>query len=384
MGPIKDHEPSPDGAEFDWSGGAPDEPDPTKPKPLLPALGHEIGLYRTDSLSRPQWKDLRRVARTIGASNIAGIMQRNPYSTPIQEWCKITGRGTEDEVSDPEERFRTDLGIVVETQIHRLAAEAIGVQYVAVDLRSDNCMVPWPQVLQHPTIPCMTCNLDVVAVQDWKPMPTECKWSGWRSREAWYELRDTLDPYSVVGTLVFAYYLQVQAQLSITGLHKGILIGIIGEDAANRMLLTVATGTETPYPPHERDIVVVYVERDDKIIADIEQVAQRFHAKYIATDKMPPVWDNRDLAALRAAYREANPPKVSLDRPDLAPLCERYLAIGSKVAHGKKLQDDTKTKILHAIVESEVASMSAGPYKITYKPDTRGQRSLRITKEKDA
>lgn len=365
-----------------WSGGAPTEEELRGPKAILPALGHEVCLYRTDDLTRHEWVAARKVGKKIGASHVAAIMQRHPYASPITVWGDITGRTTW-ESEDEDERFRMDLGIVVEAQIRRAAAEALGVEYQDVDFRHDNCLVPWPQVLQHPRLPMFTCNLDAAAFLQGERLTAECKWGSWRSREHWYEFRDTLDPRCVVGTLVFAYYLQVQAQLSVTGLRRGILIGILGEEAATRMLLTVATGVESPYKPKERDIVVVYVDRDEEIIASIESVVPRFYERYIVTGKVPPVMDSRDLAALRESYREANPPKMTLDRPDLEHWAERYMAVGQKLSHGKKLQDDARSHILVAFVEDGMKACTAGRYLITYNTDKRGTRTLRVNERKD-
>lgn len=366
-----------------WSGGAPTEEELKRPKAILPPLGHDVPLYRTDDLTRHEWVKARKHGKKVGASHVAAIMQRHPYASPITAWGDITGRTTW-ESEDEDERFRMDLGIVVEPQIRRAAANALGVEYVEdVDFRHDDCMTPWPQVLQHPRLSMFTCNLDATAFIQGEKMAAECKWGSWRSREHWYEFRDTLDPRSVVGTLVFAYYLQVQAQLSVTGLRRGILIGILGEEAATRMLLTVATGVEAPYRPKERDIVVVYVDRDEEIITSIESVVPRFYERYIVTGKVPPVMDNRDLAALREAYIEANPPKATIDRPDLEHWANRYMEIGKKLSQGNRLQDDARSHILVAFVEDGIKSCTAGRYIITYNTDKRGQRTLRVNERKD-
>lgn len=368
---------------YDWSGGAMLEEDFQKPRPLLPPLGQEIPLYRTDDLSRSEWLSERKRQRKVGASNIAGIMQRHPLSSPLQEWGKITNQLTW-EAYDEDERFRMDLGSVIEAQIRKQAAEALGVKYTGVEFRDGNCLCPWPQVLQHPRLDMFTCNLDAAAFltpegfTQPEKLVTECKWTGWRNREHWFELRDTLNPYAIVGTLVFAYYLQVQAQLSITGLRRGILIGIIGEDAASRMLLTVSTGTSQPYMPRERDVVVVFVERDEAIIEAIEAVVPRFYNQFVVRNKQPPETDRRDLESLRQLYREANPPKVTIDRPDLEHVAERYVALTAKLSQGERLKDDAKAKLLAAFVEDQISTCTAGRYKIRYQADRRGRRSLRV------
>lgn len=370
--------------DYDWFGGDPGvkaDLGPTvtteDPGPLLPALGHEIPVYRTDRVSRATW--LKRRTGTIGASQIAAIMQRHPYSSPIQAWAQITGRRRQD-TDDEDELFRMELGTVCEPQIRQVAADALEVPLLSPGVTSTRYMTAWPQVLRHPRLSMFTCNLDAVLFDGERRMPVECKWTNWRNRDAWHELRETRDAQSAIGTSVFAYVLQVQAQLSITGLSRGILIGIIGEDAANRLLvnaLTKRVGIDA-FDPKDRDVVIVYIDRDEGMIDAIERVVPRFHAKFIAGGDIPPVTDRRDLEALRQAYRESHP-RVLIDRPDLEPLCERYLALGAKLSHGESLRDDTKARIMHAITSAGISECSAGRHKITYNLNKGGKRTLRIT-----
>lgn len=357
---------------YDWSGGAPDAP------PLLPALGHEVPVYRTDCVDRATW--LKRRHGTIGASQIAAIMQRNPYSTPIQAWAQITGRRRAS-TDNEDELFRMELGTACEPQIRQVAAGVLDVPLLSPEVSSTRrYMTAWPQVLQHPRLPMFTCNLDAVLFDGDERMPVECKWTNYRNRDVWHELRDTRDMQSAIGTSVFSYILQVQAQLSITGLARGILIGIIGEDAANRLLVNALTGRSgiDAFDPKERDVVLVYVERDEAIISAIEAVVPRFHARFVATDSVPPVTDHRDLEALREAYREAKPPRAIIDRPDFEPACARYLAIGAKLADGKKLQDSVRASLLHVLTEGGFSELACGQHRITYTADKNGKRTLRV------
>lgn len=368
--------------DYDWSGGSPDVKPESAALPLLPVLGHEVPIYRTDSVDRGEW--VKRRAGFIGASQVAAIMQRNPYSTPIQAWSQIVGRRPQD-TDDDDELFRMELGTVCEPQIRQVAAAAVSVPLLSPDVSAASYMTAWPQVLQHPKLPMFRCNLDAVVFDKGERLPAECKWTGWRNRAAWHELRDTRDPKCVIGTSVFSYILQVQSQLSITGLSRGILIGILGEDAANRLLVNAMTKRSglDAFDLKDRDIVLVYIERDEEMIAAIESVVPRFHARFVVPGKVPPVTDHRDLMALRDAYREAHPLAVSVDRPDLEEACVRYLAIGAKLSHGQKLQDKTKADIMHALTTGGLSEVSAGRHRITYKADRNGKRTLRITGPKD-
>lgn len=362
----------------DWSGGAPEIAAEPAPLPLLPPLGHEIPLYRTDDLAPARWLARRKAGKTIGASQVAAVMQRNPYSTPIQVATVV--KGLADVEFGPEEMLSIEIGKACEGQIRRIAAVSLKVPILRPGQSLARYITTWPQVLRHPTVECFTCNLDGVVFLDDLRMPLECKWTSWRNRAAWRALAETGDIVPALGTSVFAYYMQVQAQLAVTGLSKGILIGIVGEDAANRMLLNVLLdrqGDDT-FDPKPFDVYQVTIERDEAMIADMERVIPRFHKRYIVGDELPPITDPvKDMEALRAAYRAPATPGIQ-HLPELDDLCRRYLGILSKLKEGEARRDQRKAEILRALTLHSADAATTGAHTISYKKRVDGVPVFRV------
>lgn len=368
----------------DWSGGAMDAAPAPPALPLLPQLGHERRSYRTDQMTRAQWLVARAAGKTIGASHVAGIMQRHPFSTPIQVATTIRGLGRE--AFGPEEIFRMEVGTVCEPQIRRLAAVALDAQIVRPETRLPRFMAPWPQVLQHPTIDCLTCNLDGIVGIDNELFTLECKWTSWRNRAAWKALAERHDIGEAIGTSVLAYYIQMQTQLAITGLKRGFLIGIVGEDAALRMLMNAIQGRDgdDSFVPKDYDIVVVTVARDEDMIRDIEHVVPRFYKRFIVDEKIPPLTNpERDLQALRDAHRVANPLPPIPKMPELDDIARRYRGIVHELSKGEKLKKQRQAEMLHAMTEASVDTVETGGHRITYKPRKDGARVFRVAAVND-
>ncbi|MCC6596982.1 MAG: YqaJ viral recombinase family protein [Rhodanobacteraceae bacterium] len=370
--------------DIDWSGGAADPPPPDRP--LLPALGHEWPLYRTDGLTYKEWKRARAFGKSIGASQLAAIMQRHPYSTPLSVASEIKGLAPVD--LGPEETFRVELGRVCESQIRRIAAGHLDVGIIDVlgDTKPDKYLTTWPQVLRHPKIPCLTCNLDAVLRLPDEWLTVECKWTSWRNRAAWKALAEERDIRATIGTSVLAYYIQVQGQLAITGLKRGILIGIVGEDAACRMLMNVIQGRDgdDAFDPKPWDVIIVTVERDEAMIADIENVIPRFYRLYVEGDRLPAITNpERDLEALRLAHRADDPPDPLPIAPELDDLARRYVGVVRELSRGEKLRDQRKAELLHALTERNLSALTTGGYRVSYLPRVDGTKVFRATREKD-
>lgn len=330
---------------------------------VLPVLGHEVPLYSTEGMSRQDWLAARRQDRTVGASSVGAIMKHSPYATPLDAWAEITGRGRQ---FDDEERLAMEVGIACEPQIRRTASKI---------LKTD--VSTWPRVLRHPQIACMTCNLDGVALGKERPVPVEAKWGSWRQREAWKDLREYGTPESVAGTSLMVYWLQVQTQLAITGLPVGVLIGIIGEDAAIRMLLSQLTGRS--YDVSSNDVFVTKIPRHEPTIDAIEKVIPRFHAKFIARDRQPPDSGARDLETLRRTFIASKPaPPVPPELPELAERCASYKETASDAAAKTKSRDDIKAGLISALAQQKVDAAVCGDWLLTYRANTKGTRSIGV------
>lgn len=350
----------------------------------LPELGHELPLYCTAGMTRTEWLSARRAQRTIGASATAGVLQIHPYSSPLQVWGEVTGK--HETAFDDQELDRMLVGTAVEPEVRFIAAQKLGVGLCSFEVgrelvgRGISFLSPWPVVVRHPDIPCLTANLDAVAFVNGELCVVELKWAGWRQRQAWadYELHGTLD--SIVGTSVLAYYTQVQTQLAVTGLRKGYLIGVVGEEAAAWMLTTITMrrrdGRDAkPLALREGDVFVFEIERDEEAIRCIEEVVPAWYERHIVGGKMPKATDHRDIEILRDLFVCSNPtakPRVDELEGDIA----TYRALVADIGRSMRAKDNLKARLLGEMTTRGVQELVAGSLELHYRANRHGVRSL--------
>lgn len=327
-----------------------------------PRLGHEITLYSTTGMERQDWLLARKRDRTVGASAIGAIMRHSPYATPMDAWSEITGRGR---VLDDEERIAMEIGIACEPQIGLVAAD---VMQLPLERH------PW--VLRHPKIEGFTCNLDFTALMFGERVIVETKWGGWRAREYWLDLEEHGTPESCAGTPLMSYWLQVQSQLAITGLQRGMLVGIIGEEAATRMLLASRGLNVRPSP---KDVFVISIARHEPTIAAIEGTAARFHEKFILTDSPPPAVGARDLDVLRRTFVASKPAPRPMTRiHELAEVCAQYKAIHAEYTAADMKKKDMKAMLMSALSQRKIDEAVCGDWLLSYRENFNGQRSINV------
>lgn len=387
--------------DFDPNGwpDAPPAQEPRAPRPLEypPQLGHELALYRTDGMTREEWLRARRALRSVGASEVSGVLQCSPYSSPLQVWGGVTGRY--EHTVDHTEIDRMLLGNACEPEVRIVAAAKLGVGLCSVEMgaelmhRGISFLCPWPFVVQHPRFKCLTASLDAVACVRGELCVVELKTAGWRQRDGWdsYRMHGTIE--SIMGTSLLAYYTQVQAQLAVTGLRRGYLVGVVGEEAAAWMLTTIVMRRRegddaVPLQLREGDVFVFEIDRDDEVIECIETVIPRFHEKHIVADVMPDAIDRRrELEVLRELWL--------LEHPDLRPRCDivgeaarRYAAVTSQATQLEKSRAAEKTALQEQLtklgVESFLARDAEGcDWLIDYRANRYGSRTMTVRRAKE-
>lgn len=362
-----------------------------------PQLGHEVALYRTDGMTRAEWLQARRALRSIGASDVAGVLHASPYSSPLQVWAGVTGR--HEHTVEEHELDRMLLGTACEPEVRIVAASRLGVGMCSIEVgaelvgRGISFLSPFPFVVQHPRHPCLTASLDAIACVNGELCVVELKTAGWRQRDGWdsYRMHGTIE--SIIGTALLAYYVQVQAQLAVTGLRKGFLVGVVGEEAAAWMLTTQLMrrreGEDVkPLQLRDGDVFVFPIERDEEVIEVIETVVPRFYQRHIARDEMPDAIDKRnELEALRELWL--------LEHPDLRPRVDqvgeaarRYAEVTSQVTQLEKQRGADKTLLQEQLtklrVESVLAKDAQGvDWLIEYRLNRFGSRSMTVRKAKE-
>lgn len=308
-------------------------------------IGHSTTAYSTIGLPRDEWVRRRHVHPDhpehgyIGASQVATLLGVSPYSTPFELWALLTGR-----VPGPESNLPMRLGTFAEAFVLQEFERETGLR-----------VETWPYVLQHPTVARSRCNLDASALlrdpatftpsDDWRTRRAvvEAKMPGSRQRAAWKELRDTGIPRA--GSSVEGYVLQVQDQLSVTGLQTGYLAAVC-----------------------DGDVFVCRIERDEAIIAMIEQAIAGFWATHVEADVAPPITSPVDLDVVGRIYRQAIDDRtVTLDGLDEA--LDRLHEVKAAV---KVLGDEKKT--IEATIKAAMGDAPAaliGERRITWSNSSR-------------
>lgn len=362
-----------------------------------PQLGHEVALYRTDDLGREEWLRRRRALRSIGASDVAGVLQTSPYSSPLQVWGGVTGRY--EHTVDAGEVDRMLVGTACEPEVRIVAASRLKVGLCSPETgaglvgRGMSFLCAWPWVVQHPRHPCLTASLDAVACVDGELCVVELKTAGWKQRDGWesYRMHGTID--SIIGTSVLAYWTQVQAQLAVTGLRRGFLVGVVGEEAAAWMLTTQLMrrreGDDVqPLALRDGDVFVFDIRRDDEACEIIEDVIPRWHAKHIVADVMPPAIDRRnELEVLRQTWLEQHPdlvPRVD----EVGEAARQYAEVTAQITQLEKARGAQKVALHEQLnrqgVESYVARDAQGvDWRIDYRLNRFGGRTMTVRKGKE-
>ena len=384
----------------DWTGGAPLPAAPPLPiDPLLdaPQLGHEVTLYRTDGMTRDEWLAARRQLRSVGASAVAGVLQVSPYASPLQVWAEVTGRY--ERAVDDSEIDRMLVGTACEPEVRIIAANRLGVGLCSVETGAAlvgtgiSFLCPWPWVVQHPRHKCLTASLDGVACVGGELCVVELKTAGWRQRDGWesYRMHGTIE--SIMGTSVLAYYTQVQAQLAVTGLRRGYLVGVVGEEAAAWMLTTILMrrrdGEEArPLALREGDVFVFQIDRDEEVIEVIETVVPRFYERFVVRDEMPPAIDKRnELELLRELFVESHPdtcPRVD----HVGEAARRYAAVTTAAGLLEKSKAAEKVALQEQLTRLGVAAFIARDaegfdWRIENRVNRFGSRTMTVRRAKE-
>lgn len=277
----------------------------------------------------PQSAEGRANRRTfIGASEVAAVLGESPYSGPYSVYYdKVVGS------DDDAQTLPMALGHAVEATICEYATREGFVRFPIVR--------NLPTVL-HPQHRCIGANLDGAHVRDGRIVEiVECKFWDWKDAD---EL-DTLanDPESLPIGKVWSAYLQMQAQMACAAVDACTLLTLI-----------------------EKQITPVVVPRSDAYTRAIVAECVGFWRNHVET-QTPPTPNGRDLEAVKRTVH--HDPRVTRDRPDLAPLLAQYLRESNQSKIATERKDDCAARIRAAL--DGAAVLTAPGYRATVSPTGR-------------
>lgn len=319
----------------------------------LPRIGHEVPLYSTQGMPRDEWVRLRR--GYVGASQVASVLGWSPYESPLTEWEVITGR---------REKFPSD-PMVIGTTMEELVAG----HYSEVTGRPTRT---WPIVLRHPQVERLTCNLDRLAGERARTV-LELKYSGARYAPHWREFREHGDAERMRGTSIYGHWLQVQAQLEITGLDEGELFAVVGEEAALKLLMNATHATKLQV--RSDDVFHFKVERRPEVGAWIAEQVARFAYWHIDRDVAPAPTRPIDLLAVRRLLVPEGTVLEVEERDDLAELAAEVARLSKEADDLAAAAKVEKARLVAAL--GRYGKFRVGGREIIHRKDKNGRAYLR-------
>ena len=185
--------------------------DPTEGDQWVGAVGHARTWYRTDSLTIDEWRARR--FEYVGASEVSAVLGLNAYRGPLDVYQEKVGI-----VDGKIDAQVMRLGTLLEPSIIEFARREYDLEIFEV-----------PQLLGHPDHDCLRCNLDGLAVIDGEEVVVEAKHAGARgSRE--HLTRFASSGEVIPGTSLATWFVQIQAQLVVTGLKRALLVALCDKD----------------------------------------------------------------------------------------------------------------------------------------------------------
>lgn len=310
-----------------------------------------------------EWRSLRSrrdgKGGYVGASSVPAILGHPAsYQGAYETWAGIMGeksRGFDQSMMN-----LMSLGHIMES--HALDALRNVVRYEWGHVFSEVGEYQW--TVKHPEIDYFRVTPDGYAVIDDSVGVIELKYTE-RDFVPWMHLAKTGE--ILPGSKVERHWLQIQAQLAVTGLDWGILAGVVGARAGLRMV----NGMDP-----EDGFVCVRVDRDPETTDRIESAVVDFWS-HVESGEPPRPNRHSDDRAVRRDLRDTVDGKEIL-REDMAETVASARGLASRISEMKKALGVVKAEIRLAMGDAEVMKVGDGEKPVTWKAKPKGGRLLLI------
>ena len=220
--------------------------DRSKLQPIVDAALKSGRMISTIDMPKDVWLGLRNILG-IGGSEAAVVLGISKYKTPYQLWKEKVS----DEIENIENKF---------TIWGNLLEEPIAQEYMR---KTGMKVVPDNKIRIHPDYDCLFVNLDrVIKTDDGKDGVLECKSTVKRVFDSWQK-----DEENCPQGIPLNYYVQVQHELSVSGLTWADLAFAILDD---------------------RETKIIRIERDEEYIARQNQALVGWWNAYVVPNVAPP------------------------------------------------------------------------------------------------
>lgn len=258
-------------------------------------------------------QEIRR--KRIGASEVAAILGLDPWKAPVDIWLEKTGRAERDAMSEAAE-----WGLRKEPIVLDKYRELHGVELVQ------------PGTLIHPEVDLLAATPDSIVVPSLQlhlDAGSECwerdvqvKCPRERQRAFWGEPGSDDIPEH--------YWLQVQAEMAVTGLDTADVVALFGGDT----------------------YVEYCVARDEATISDMLEAVQRWWRDHVVADVSPEVTGRNAERILLRRHPKSN--GEIIDAPaTLLPWIEKVRQAKRYEAQAKALLEEARPRVIEAIGDNK-------------------------------
>lgn len=277
------------------------------------SIGKAKVLADASKMSSGDWKSLRQ--KSVGSSDASSVLGMGRFGSPHAVWRSKVGD------SPDLESFVMSLGHIMEPVILGLASVELGMEIDKPDL-----------VLQHPDIECMTCNLDGYATNPYgEEAIVEAKHAGGYLKSALDSWDETGAPPP--GSAAEGYWVQVQFQMSVTGIDKGYLAALC-----------------------DKTFYCIPIARDDDFIARMEREIPAWWEGHVTSGEPPPITGN-DAKYVADKHADLNADAEPVDMADLEEDIESLKSIKAKIKDLKTQAGDFEERIKDALGEASVGML---------------------------
>lgn len=248
-------------------------------------------VVKLDDLTREDFLEIRRSG--IGASEVAGVMGLSPWQTPLSIYVeKVEG------LEDQEESLQMELGLELEPFLQRKFTQWLQKNEGVVIMPAQE-ETPFEPTFEekymyaHDDYPFIRCTPDDMFIHPEDGLVgVEYKTSSEYMKDEWGE-----------DEVPTQYYLQVQANLFVTGCDKWYLAYLIGN----------------------RKFDVIVIKRNEEVIEKIKNACVEFWTECIEKEIPPaPTGADIDFNALKAIYPEGEGEVVMPELEEVYDELKRY------------------------------------------------------------
>jgi putative phage-type endonuclease len=293
---------------------------------LDPGFGIKANVIADASIMEEKdWLQLRR--HYLGASEVAAVLDLNPYRSGFGIYADKVLGSTEDLSDNIHIQFGNWMEPVILAEFPKRFLKEEGVEIKAH---------AYPYMLQHPEHDFLSVNLDgIVSHPEHGVGVIEIKTA---SEMQWKEWQDDDIPAQ--------YYVQIQQELSITGLPYAYVVALVGK----RLLWK-------------------YIPRNNEFIRLVTGILIEFWNNHIVAKEAPlPAGLEDDTKTLKRLYGSEEPGSV-VEMHDYQTDYDRYKELAKEIKELGQEQEAIKQKFMQTMGLAEVAFI--GNKKITWKTTER-------------